>query len=326
MYRAVQQHEKHVKFREPVASETLDLLMMLLNYDCPELIHVKGDYSVNYTDNTETAVSTVFFYYNMSAQEYRTHEAELRQYFESLRTRVKGKSVPEQEQFVYDEIFRQCIYDESTGNAGSVYGALMEHHARCEGISKAFMWCMRELGIECLTVVGTPLWQTDAVYPSHSWNLVKLGDDWYHVDLTSDNLQSSEDSHYPALYGFLNTDDRYIYRSRVLSPVYASLGVPACTKDEWNYHVRSGLLVRDGDALPDSLNRIWEEHFEQGQYNELTVRFEGQEEYREMLKNWETWLDDYTAARQWGEYDSTIYYNGVSLTVCIRSRPLEVNE
>ena len=121
-------------------------------------------------------------------------------FFGKLKKDTEGKTDYEKEKYVYDLIFRDCVYDEVAENAGSAYGALIECRGRCEGISKSFMWCMRELNFECLTVVGKPTWDSEAVYSNHSWNILKLDGDFYHVDIATDNLQSDTEKNNPPLY------------------------------------------------------------------------------------------------------------------------------
>ena len=194
----------------------LDKLMQLLNYDCPELINVTGDYSPIYIGNDDRYVSGVGLYYNMDNQEYEKCRNELSDFIDDMKSSLEGKSDYEKEKYVYDYIFDNCMYDEYTDNSGSVYGALIEHKARCEGISKSFMLCMRELGIDCITVVGVPLWENNGAYSNHSWNIVKVDGNWYHVDITADNVSDEFNPDTSPLYGFMNSDDEFTYQSREL--------------------------------------------------------------------------------------------------------------
>ena len=53
----------------------------------------------------------------------------------------------------------------------------------CMAYSMAFKHIMNKLGIECLYVTG-------AKEMNHGWNIVKLDDEWYHIDLTWDDSGS----------------------------------------------------------------------------------------------------------------------------------------
>ncbi len=62
----------------------------------------------------------------------------------------------------------------------SVYGALVENIADSRGIALAYAALCHEAGIECYVVSGT-FDQLD-----HSWNIIRLGDLFYHVDVSVD--------------------------------------------------------------------------------------------------------------------------------------------
>jgi len=64
------------------------------------------------------------------------------------------------------------IYDAS--------GVFVKHYAVCQGISLAFKYIMDYLGIECALAVSNN--------SDHAWNLVKLDGEWYHVDVTADDM------------------------------------------------------------------------------------------------------------------------------------------
>ena len=319
MYTAVTGCKTSVRFQTPVPTAELDRLMLLLNYECPELIHVTGDYSTVYADQQEETVSSVRFYYNMTPEEYPVNLRRTEDFLAGLRETLEGRSDSEKEQYVYDMIFSECVYDEKSANAGSVYGALIEHRARCEGISKAFMWCMRELGIECITVMGEPTWDTTALYTNHSWNLIRLGDNWYHVDLTADNLQNDEVRNNPPLYGFLNVDDSFVYQTRILSPYYQQMDVPPCTDNTQSYHRQHGLWIREDEDTKEGFYRILDSHFQPGEFNEFPIGLPSVSAYDAALDSWTDWLDEYQQENHPGSYSNTFFYNRVSRTVCVRS-------
>ena len=60
-------------------------------------------------------------------------------------------------------------------------GALIKKVAVCDGYAHAFQMVMRKLRIPCRFVVGS----SDGV--GHGWNMVKLNNKWYHVDVTYDD-------------------------------------------------------------------------------------------------------------------------------------------
>ena len=63
------------------------------------------------------------------------------------------------------------------------YGVLINQSGTCWGYSTTFQLFMDMLGIECITVYGNP----NGSGVEHTWNQVKLDDEWYCVDTAWDD-------------------------------------------------------------------------------------------------------------------------------------------
>ncbi len=274
MYDAVQHFDTTARFTETIPSDDLDTLMFLLNYDCPELIQLNGDYSPIYTDETEENVLGVYFTYNMKENDFHDRMEELQLFFENLKADIGDADELEKEKYVYDMIFRECVYDDENAYSGTVWGTLINHIGRCEGICKSFMWCMRELGTECLCVSGIPKWETDAVYSGHSWNIVRISGEYYQLDLTIDNIKErfSDENH--ANYGFFNVNDEFNDKTHEMYAFYKNIGVPSCDSEEMNYHKMNGLYVFADQDIEEQVKNILENNFSQGIIDHISVKFE----------------------------------------------------
>lgn len=83
------------------------------------------------------------------------------------------------------------IDNEFNQNAAS---ALYFKRAQCSGYSKGFKLLMDSFNIPCIIVEGSMNNSGDI---SHAWNLVKLENNWYHIDITNIvPYKSAEDSPY----------------------------------------------------------------------------------------------------------------------------------
>ena len=89
----------------------------------------------------------------------------------------------------HDYIVSNCRYNKEAidndtlcDDDFSTYGALVKGLAVCQGYAEAFEMLMDIAGIDCIMVKGTV---NNGV--SHAWNMVKLENDWYHVDTTFDD-------------------------------------------------------------------------------------------------------------------------------------------
>ena len=312
MYDAVQNFEITARFDKEVPSDDLDTLMFLLNYDCPELIQLNGDYSPIYTDESEQNVSGVHFTYNMKEEIYEEYSDELHLFFENLKADINEKTEIEKEKYVYDMIFENCIYDDSEAYSGTVYGTLINHIARCEGICKSFMWCMRELGIECMCVSGVPKWETDAVYAGHSWNIIKINDEYYQLDLTIDNLKYFVSDEKYQNYGFFNVNDKFNDETHQIYDFYKKLGVPECNSEKANYHKMNGLFIYADDDVEEQFKYILENNFFDGKINNVSIKFETLSAQNIAHAHLELWLKDFFKEQEISSFD----YNADRDEIC----------
>lgn len=109
-----------------------------------------------------------------------------------------GMSQYDQELAVHNYLASNLEYDEKMlGHASTAgadpesftpYGGLVEGKVICYGYSSSFQLLMDMLGIQCLTVDGTANWENGP----HSWNMVNLDGDWYHVDVGWDDPVNGE--------------------------------------------------------------------------------------------------------------------------------------
>ena len=67
-------------------------------------------------------------------------------------------------------------YDDGPYRVYTAYGTIVEHDAVCQGYAYAFNYFVRRLGILSEYAVSDTL--------EHGWNIVKVGNYWYHLDAT----------------------------------------------------------------------------------------------------------------------------------------------
>lgn len=89
------------------------------------------------------------------------------------------------------------------------YGILVDGEGVCDSYSKAFYLLAQKAGLEVEYVRGYGLGEF------HSWNMVKLDGDWYHVDLTWNDQGGDQ-----IIYTFFNLDDESISKTHILDKRY----------------------------------------------------------------------------------------------------------
>lgn len=112
---------------------------------------------------------------------------------------TKDMSDFEKERAVHDWMTGWASFDSSVfGRSASIrknsdtpYGFFADKRAMCHGYSSTFQLFMDMLGIECITVFGTP----NGNGMRHSWNQVKLDGEWYGVDSAWDDPIGGRPTH-----------------------------------------------------------------------------------------------------------------------------------
>ena len=119
----------------------------------------------------------------------------------------------------------------TTQDCDNPYGTLKYHNAVCVGYATTFRMFMQMFGLECMVVHDTAL--------GHSWDLVKLGDNWYHTDCYMDSGTSDS-------YRNFNMTDETCRQSHDWDADF----YPAADSTEYNYFVRNSEDVDDVYDLP----------------------------------------------------------------------------
>ncbi len=139
----------------------------------PKYFYLKGGCSYSMSGGY---VTTVIVAYSSSDTEARAQAAEYEaKVAEILRGVHTSWSDLEKALYVNDYIAVNCEYDQ-TLQKHNAYNALVEGTTVCQGYALAFLDLMNRLGISCEVVSSKAL--------NHAWDLVKINDSWYHVDVT----------------------------------------------------------------------------------------------------------------------------------------------
>lgn len=324
LYKAVTNFEKSAELAVPVDGNDVLTLMYLLNYDCPELIHLGGDYGCEY--DPDGNVTVVAFTYCIEKSMYKKALEELETARQIILEKTQGKDQLEAEKIIFDHIFYNCVYSEEDATAGSVYGALVKNVARCEGYSKSFEWCMRLLGYECMCVVGSQQWNSTVKYSNHSWNVVKIGEEYYNVDITADNVRTTSAVVNKPLYGFFNANDEMTYYLRDAENVFKELGVPECTALEYNYHIMNGLYIPAGELSEEKIDEIFDRYFTQDGFSGVSIKCGSAEDYKDLCAKIKTITDNYLSARSSYLFTKEYAYNTVSQTVMVSCIPAAASQ
>ncbi|MDO5303191.1 MAG: transglutaminase domain-containing protein [Clostridia bacterium] len=156
----------------------------------------------------------------------------------------KDMSDYEKEKAVYEWLLKNVGQDKgllavipnSEADSDNPYGVLKYHNAVCVGYATTFRMFMQMMDIECKVIHSSDR--------GHTWDLVKLGDDWYHTDIYMDsnngnyanfnmNDEMAESGHtwtkdfFPAAVG-----TKYCYAFMNMEKAKDIYGIPQVVKDK----------------------------------------------------------------------------------------------
>ena len=152
----------------------------------------------------------------------------------------------EKEKAVYDWMTKNLSLDDgmmqviptAATSVDNPYGVLKGRKAVCVGFATTFRLFMQMLDIECMVIHNADCY--------HSWDLVKLDDEWYHVDVYSDVGVGN--------YASFNITDE------VKGVDWDTEFFPAATGLKYNYYYNSMVVIDDVYDIPQAMRDAFENH------------------------------------------------------------------
>lgn len=129
---------------------------------------------------------------------------------------------------MHDFILENVRYDKlKKPYSHEILGPMTQGVGVCEGIAKTVKALCDQLGLWCIVALSEADPARGIKY-RHTWNVVRVGGQYYHLDATFDNsLQRGEKR-----YDYYNLDDGRLFRDH--TPLV--LPVPACTDGKRFYY------------------------------------------------------------------------------------------
>ena len=227
--------------------------------DHPETFWLTGE-SKYYVKNNST---TVEFEYSIEPSEILSAKETFENKIDNILNDLPSGSDFEKEEYINNYIIENCKYDDAAaqienieGNENDAYGALVDGSAVCEGYARAFQLLCNKADIDCVMVSGT------VDNTNHAWNCVKIGGEWYQIDVTWNDTDGDKDY---LQNDYFNLTDSLMLEDHTLSPKYSDIDaqsfqnveswcnfyVPKCTAEKYNYFNYKYPTVSDPDNADD---------------------------------------------------------------------------
>lgn len=176
---------------------------------------------------------------------------------------------------VHDYIVKSSVYDEENADKDTVppeeydaYGVLIKGIGVCDGYTEAMKLLLDKAGIKCIIVDGSVQDRSSdnkVISIGHSWNIVKIEDSYYHIDITWDD-GSSEGRCKEAAYIYFNVTDEEIRKSHT----WDVKKYPSCTSTKYNYFYKNKLVAEDYNKACDKIKSALN-----GRRKELVIKIAG---------------------------------------------------
>lgn len=227
--------------------------------DHPETFWLTSESKYYVLDNS----TTVEFEYSMSPSEILSAKETFENKIDNILNDLPSGSDFEKEEYINNYIIENCKYDDAAaqtenieGNENDAYGALVYGSAVCEGYARAFQLLCGKADIDCVMVSGT------VDNTNHAWNCVKIGGEWYQIDVTWNDTDGEKDY---LQNDYFNLTDSLMFEDHTLSPKYSDVDaqsfqsieswcnfyVPKCTAEKYNYYEYKYPTVSDPDNADD---------------------------------------------------------------------------
>ncbi len=212
---------KEIELEDVSLSEgSIRVALEAFNCDHPEIFWITNSFGY-YSDD---GVTIVQLYSEYSTSSINTMQQELNTAVASFVEDIpKGLSEYEREKYIHDKLLQSCVYNEEADSSNgketafTIYGALVENLAVCEGYSKSMQYMLKLVGIESVTVNGY------SKNELHQWNLVNIDDNWYHLDTTWNDQDGNENHSEAIVYSYFNITDEEIEKDHEIAAEFTQL-------------------------------------------------------------------------------------------------------
>jgi len=154
---------------------------------------------INYhSDGTATVYFGFRYYTDWEEEKYVTRKVNA--IIDKLNLKSSSLNDYQKVRLIYDDIMNRVTYDtwhyevdQSYTYMYTTYAALDSGFAVCQAYASLFYRMCEEVGISARVICGN---DDESGSPTHGWNIVKIGNEYYNLDATWDDTISDTPQHY----------------------------------------------------------------------------------------------------------------------------------
>ena len=228
-------------------AEELYNVFFRLRLDHPEIFWVTG-YKYRYYKDSPNIIFIPEYLFDKG--KIKEHQKAMKSRVEKLVRPAQSLSEWEKEKYVHGFICQNVHYDKlKKAYSHEIIGPLGQGVGVCEGIAKAVKVLLDALGVWCVIAICGNNPEKGIKY-RHTWNIVRIGGTYYHLDVTFDNTLGKSDKVEDIRYDYFNLDDGHIFKDH--EPLIAV--APHCTDHDHFYYKEKKLsFTKTEDVYKRSL-------------------------------------------------------------------------
>ena len=214
--------------------------------DHPQYFWISNKVSVTYMVGSDKAEECILKYSDGTVTDNLSDKTADRNVIKTKKAKVEAKAKEiiskidskasdyEKELQIHDYLANNLKYDKAAEkqpmvndtlkSSFDIYGALIEKKAICEGYTKSFQYLCYLVGINANQVVGK----------GHMWNVVKIGGEWYQVDLTWDDPIVNGGTIDIVTHDYFNLTTSAMTKDHKID-TSNPIKVPSCTATKYKY-------------------------------------------------------------------------------------------
>lgn len=214
IYNGIKQQQTSIIIDKIVEFEKLNRIMDFVRVDAPALFWMSSSHVIEYQNNITIIRPNYIYEFSIIPIIKTKIEHKMEEIYDSIG--ITSESVIEFEFKLHDYLTSIIEFSDDGPDSHNIIGPLLSKRGVCEGIAATFNFIMNSFGIDCLTIRGK-----DGNNENHAWNIVKLNDGNYHVDVTHD---------LSGMHTFLNVNDEMMKSDRTWNSKIK------CISMTYNYH------------------------------------------------------------------------------------------
>jgi hypothetical protein len=244
-----------------LSEEEIKIAVTAFKNDHPEIFWLTNRYGVGYSQGS----TIVQLYSYVSAEECEEMAQSLSLAVQEMIDEIDGGQTERgRELAAFQLLADRCVYDDTATDEMSsdgwqsytVYGALVNGTAVCEGYARGMQLLLSNLDMTCRLICG----KVNDI--NHMWNLVQVNDQWYHLDPTSNDQKAV------VIYDYFNVTDEAIGTDHQIAPQLQdmtaaeltsymetgaayNLSLPECTDEMGSYLKNDAVTVGTFRAAED---------------------------------------------------------------------------